>query len=659
MKKILTIICGLGLLAGGCGDFLDIVPDNDIKSIETIFEQRSQVDQWVATCYRNMSNNASLVSNAAYTGADELVGNDRLRYSMGVNGNMEGLLIGDGVQSALSPISGSWTSTSYYATIRYCNTFFEHIDDAFNIKEDERNLWTAEVKAVKAFYYFQLVRKYGPIVLLDNTVGVETETEDMKMPRSHVDTCFNEIVRLLDEAIPVLPLKAEKETERQGYFYKESAMALKAVVLVYQASPLFNGNPYMANFRNRAGEPLFSAEEDREKWRVAAEACDAAIELCESAGWGLVGGDAAADIPLRERLQYIDESVLAPGCQSEEVVLMAKRPNSAMVADLFFYGHTLPYLTHSGTRPNSSSSDGSLAPSLNIIDMYYTENGLPMENDLTWIETKPNAAQMMGSVDDPLYYDKVIPANERVLESHLDREPRFYANIAFDRGYWRGIIKSTDEEDNPLVVMARRGETFGTYLTDLQSDGYQNRTGYWLLKHLYLDVPCDGYSTQVDSKGALPMPLIRMAQLYLMSSEAWNEYLDAPNEDVYAGIDKVRSRAGIPDVRTAWTRYSNQPDKPTSKVGMRDIIRRETTIELAFEGQRFWDLRRWLIAHEVLNEPLYGWNVVATEESGFYNNFQGPIVVWSLRGFTAPRDYFWPISSSEVMRSGVVQNPGW
>ena len=279
--------------------------------------------------------------------------------------------------------------------------------------------------------------------------------------------------------------------------------------------------------------------------------------------------------------------------------------------------------------------------------------------EVPFMTGKEDADQMLGSVDDPLYYDKVIPANERVLESHLDREPRFYANIAFDRGYWRGIIKSTDEEDNPLVVMARRGETFGTYLTDLQSDGYQNRTGYWLLKHLYLDVPCDGYSTQVDSKGALPMPLIRMAQLYLMSSEAWNEYLDAPNEDVYAGIDTVRSRAGIPDVRTAWTRYSNQPDKPTSKVGMRDIIRRETTIELAFEGQRFWDLRRWLIAHEVLNEPLYGWNVVATEESGFYNNFLGPIVVWSLRGFTAPRVYFWPISSSEVMRSGVVQNPGW
>lgn len=96
----------------------------------------------------------------------------------------------------------------------------------------------------------------------------------------------------------------------------------------------------------------------------------------------------------------------------------------------------------------------------------------------------------------------------------------------------------------------------------------------------------------------------------------------------------------------------------TTTAGLREIIHRETSIELAFEGQRYWDLRRWLEA-EVLDEPLYGWNVVASDAEGFYNNYNGPIVVWSLRSFRSPRDYFYPIDSEEVMRSGIVQNPGW
>ena len=109
MKKIYSIICGIALLAGGC-NYLDIVPENDIKTIETIFEQRSQVDAWVATCYRNVPSLALVTTNVAYAGADELVGNDNHRYVGDMlAGTMDGLLIGDGLQSVVSPISDSWT----------------------------------------------------------------------------------------------------------------------------------------------------------------------------------------------------------------------------------------------------------------------------------------------------------------------------------------------------------------------------------------------------------------------------------------------------------------------------------------------------------------------------------------------------------------------
>ncbi len=659
MKKIFSIICGLSLLAGGC-NYLDIVPEDDIKTIETIFEQREQVDAWVETCYRSVSSFAIVTNNIAYAGADELVGNNNHRYVGDMlAGTMDGLLIGDGLQSVVSPISDSWTNTSYYATIRYCNTFFEHIDETLNMEQEEKDLWTAEVKAVKAFYYFHLVRKYGPIVLLDHTIGVEEETADMKRPRSHVDTCFKEIVRLLDEAAEVLPLRSQKSADRQGYFSKESALALKAVALVYQASPLFNGNPNYANFKERNGDQLFSTEVDKEKWRIAAEACDAAIDVAvNQGGYHLVDNNTDAGSELLNTMKDIEQSVQAPGSQSSEIILMSKSGvSSAMLAKLFYWGYTIPYFCNGDYRYITNASDGSLSPSMKMVEMYYTKNGLPIDQDKEWnFEERYQMGQELNSD----YYRKVVPANTNVLNLHLEREPRFYANIACDRLYWYGIVDDpVAEAQEPVIVEAYRGENFGTDQSSLKPDLNQNRTGYWLTKFLFSDVELNGYADNVATKGDTPMPLIRLSQLYLMSSEAWNEYLDNPSDErVLEGINLVRTRAGIPTVEEAWTDYSLNPSFPTTQAGMRQIIHREMAIELAFEGQRFWDLRRWMETSE-LNDPLYGWNVVAEDAEGFYNNFQGPIVVWSLRGFQAPRDYFWPIGSKELMTSGVVQNPGW
>lgn len=144
-----------------------------------------------------------------------------------------------------------------------------------------------------------------------------------------------------------------------------------------------------------------------------------------------------------------------------------------------------------------------------------------------------------------------------------------------------------------------------------------------------------------------------------MQAEAWNEYLDQPDSRVYDPLDKVRERAGILPVRDAWKTYSNNPTKVDTKVGMRDIIRQEYNIEFAFEGHRYWNIRRWLIAHQEMNEKQYGWNILGTTFQTFYNNEEGPIVVWSKNKFVAPRDYLDPIDAEEILISGMKQNPGW
>ena len=651
MKKIGIIACGLAFLWGGC-DYLDIVPEDDVKSIETIFEQRSQVDGWVATCYRNIPGLTTLTGNVAYTGADELVGNDVHRYVAGMGGTIDGVKIGDGLQPVLHPINDSWTNKSYYATIRYCNTFFENIGNTLNMEQEEKELWTAEVKAVKAFYYFQMVRKYGPIILLPQTIGIEESIDDMKRPRVHVDTCFKEIVRLLDEAIEVLPLRAEKEAMRQGYFHKESALALKAQVLVYQASPLFNGNPSYASFRNRKGELLFSATPDREKWRRAAEACDEAIKVCEDAGWGLTKGYTGKATSLLNTMMDIEQSVQAPGSVSKEIVFQTKTIYSNIASPNYFFAHTLPYFCNA-TILNNPPSDGSMSPSMKMVEMYYTEHGLPIDADNTWSYAN---RYKLGAESSQLYED-VIPLNTTVVNLHLRREPRFYAHIAGDRMYWQRGTNTLWDNYNLLVEAHKNEKPWGTQSDFIVSNTWQNISGYWLKKHLFSWYTTQSYSTNLQ--GNETVAIIRLAEVFLMQAEAWNEYLEQPDSRVYDPLDKVRERAGIPPVREAWKTYSNNPAKVDSKIGMREIIRQEYNVEFAFEGHRYWNLRRWLIAHQTMNEKQYGWNILGTSFQAFYNNENGPIVVWSKNKFVAPRDYFDPLDAEEILISGMVQNPGW
>src|SRR5690606_6599447 len=104
-----------------------------------------------------------------------------------------------------------------------------------------------------------------------------------------------------------------------------------------------------------------------------------------------------------------------------------------------------------------------------------------------------------------------------------------------------------------------------------------------------------------------PWPMMRLADLYLIYAEALNES-SGPSEEVFLYLDKIRERAGLKGVKESWTNYSKNPTKPTSKEGLRDIIRRERNIEMCFEGSRFWDLRRWKLAAQELNKNITGWD---------------------------------------------------
>lgn len=659
IKNILLLCSGL-LSLTSCNDFLDMVPEKDITTIPSVYEVRKNVEEQEADCYTYISGLSSPDANIGMMASDEWVANQYAR-NVGQGPSQITLSmanVGDGLQNVQTPYDNKWTQASYYNALRYINLFLQYVPSTYDMSDEEKKEWMAEIKVLKAFVYFQLVKRYGPIILVPENIAANASLDEMKQPRQPIDSCFNAIVSLIDDAInDGLLSKAQQLTSHQAYFNHESALALKAIVLTYAASPLFNGNSDFASFKNKNGESLFPQKYDAEKWHKAAVACDEAIKACESAGYKLVSGNSSKSTKLLNTMYDLEKRTQDPGYSNAEDIFAVKGPNTYMYYSDKLYTWILPHLKSTDYSNYDSKNLGCLAPSMKMVEMYYTDKGLPIDEDPSWDYSSRFTG--MSQETDQATYDKVIPAGTPVLNLHLRREPRFYADIAADRTYFqRGPEKTNSwSTDYNLLVKAYRGESFGTDANAIREDIPQNLTGYWVKKTLYSDIPGRDYSNSYVSKGSDdPFALIRLSELYLMDAEAWNEY-EGPSEKVYSMINKVRERAGIPDVQDSW-RQAKHPSLVNTKEGMRSIIQQETNIEFAFEGQRYFNLLRWKKGEE-LGQPIYGWNIIGEDATSFYNNWHGPIVVWNKRKFIAPRDYFHPIRTEEIQISGCKQNPGW
>jgi hypothetical protein len=164
----------------------------------------------------------------------------------------------------------------------------------------------------------------------------------------------------------------------------------------------------------------------------------------------------------------------------------------------------------------------------------------------------------------------------------------------------------------------------------------------------YVSVYDDGFQPS-----AFRVPIIRLADLYLLYAEAVNE-VSGPTSEVFTYLDKVRQRAGLQGVQVSWTNFSKNPNKFNSKDGLRQIIHQERRIELCFEGHSGWDLRRWKELQSVLTVPVQGWSINNAEAVNYYRPSTQFIPVFGIK------DYLWPIKSNDlVINPNLVQNPYW
>lgn len=145
-------------------------------------------------------------------------------------------------------------------------------------------------------------------------------------------------------------------------------------------------------------------------------------------------------------------------------------------------------------------------------------------------------------------------------------------------------------------------------------------------------------------------PLIRLAEVLLNYAEAKNELLDRPDQTIYEAVNMIRARAGMPNL-----------EMNLDKAKMRERIRDERRVEMAFEGTRYFDIRRWHIAHEVLNAHN-GWilGMKLDNSSGFVVNENGNVRA-AIRFFDERKHYLWPIPLREIELNPhlLPNNPGW
>src|SRR5690606_6307364 len=138
-----------------------------------------------------------------------------------------------------------------------CNLFLENIRTVPDMEEYEIQQWMAEVKVLKAYYYFYLLRMYGPIPIIRENLPISASGEEVRVSRQPVDDVFSYIVELLDESLAYLPDVVLDPVSESGRVTRPIAVGLKARVLVYAASPLFNGNTDYSNFRGKDGTLFF------------------------------------------------------------------------------------------------------------------------------------------------------------------------------------------------------------------------------------------------------------------------------------------------------------------------------------------------------------------------------------------------------------------
>jgi hypothetical protein len=635
MKKFFILFLA-ALLTVSC-NFLDVVPD-DTATLADAFKNENTAEGFLFTCYAFQFAYNNFRDRPGIATSNELVGAQHWDEQW-----FNFVSYNKGLDNSASPIYDLYSN--YYRAILQCHIFLENLGAVkpIMISESEfvisKTKWAGEAKFLIAYYHHILFQHYGPVVVN------EARTLE-KHPRLAVDECVAKIAALYDEAIADLPNSVPSAD--YGRATKTVAKAMKAKLLLYAASPLFNGNTDYAEFKDKEGKVLVPQTYDKEKWKRAMDAAKEAIDFAEAQGYSLyewTGNDPLTNKPVATpfRQAYLNTRYLMVDRNNwKSELIWGYTPHESDANSN--QRHSVPK-GMANRSTDQASPVGALAPSLTAAKIFYTANGLPPESDpsFPW--------------NDRMKLPSGADSQTSTCNLHLNREPRFYAAIGYDRGTYEFNGWGTTEYTLKLRCGNGAGASSllgggknpepngcrGPSAADWGRDHFY--TGYAVKKIIRPDGQANssGWSQQDYA-----WPLMRLADLYLMYIEANAEYNGSLNATAKAYLTKIHQRAGIPD------RYHDQ-----TGTTLIESVRRERMIELIFEGQWHYDLRRWKKAkswHAGEAEGMWGLYDLGQTAETFYQEVRCPRQPYVFND----RNYLMPIKTSYVNTNELlVQNPGY
>lgn len=628
MKKqnsIYTLLIALLCFVSSC-DYLGVSDQlaGGLQNTEQVFDNVSYTKRWYANVFAGIPDYSGI--NSVNVGA----------FKNPWTGMCDELVVGYGNSSKYNNSDRNAANMGFhrygdcYKYIRQANIFLQKAHPIMTtgtqgdqLLEDELTQMKANVRFMRAFYHYLLFEQYGPIILVKDKIY--NATEDQDVPRNTVD----EVIEYIDSELTAVASELTQEPIFEDKDYrawptKGVALAVRAKLWLYAASPLLNGGYREAlSVTNPDGTRLFP-DYDAGKWEKALAACKDFIDYAEAGRYELYK-------------EYKDDNGAVIDPDKSVYNLFQK------------YTHEIIWATANNDwgGMNGDAFDRRIAPrceknglgstgvTQELVDAFYMKDGFPVSATAYLPQSILYQEEGYGTYKDQNDNFSKKYTNVTVGNRYLNREPRFYNTVFFNGRQWPVSCNQ---------VLFYNGGNSGV------QEGQATLTGYMLFKRFNRSVSLTNPGVASQFR---PSIIFRLADFYLMYAEAANEV--NPNDArVLKYLNLVRERAGLPDIETL------NPAIRGNQELQRAAIQRERQIELATEGQRYFDVRRWMIADKNgegrQNGYVHGMNVrgESNDKEDFNRIVEASQIVFNRKM------YLYPMPDSEMRKTkNLVQNPGW
>lgn len=622
IKSSLLWLSLLGLGVASCdGSFLDQTATNDLNEA-VVFGDSTYASGFLTQIYTDVGfdtdgdrfggHNTGSSNGGLQVACDEA----EFRPSSSIT---TGMAFATGTVNPVIVTDDVWKTC--YRQIRACNTFLSKIDKTPMV-ESTRKQYIAECHVLRAWYYYMLVRHYGGVPVIGDTLY--TADDKVKAERDTYEYCINYIVNEVQTALNMKVLRPRTSGSTNGRVNEAVCLGLLSRVYLDAASPLHNnpeGQWGTPETKDLLGYPTY----DKERWLKSLTASRSIMTMttgdyriyevhadkdngnADELGWGYYAVQIAADFA--DVTAYGDFKY--PYGAYQEIIFQKKEPEGIRVCDLYC--------------PPSCGGD-------KYGGYIYWDlcEAFPM------IDGK--------AIDDPTgkYYSGYDPRAPKQY-----RDPRL-GNVATFNNQ-----QQMSGGDKTHMVF--------TYIGDGQTDDaiYSGSpTGLYIKKMVHRN--CAG---NYFVEPPMSRPLIRFAEILLNYAEAANEYYGPDWSENLGGVEMnpyeclklIRRRAGIEAGEDGM--YGLKANMTQDE--MRKAIQLERRLELCFEGFRFFDVRRWMIAEETDNQMMHGLELTLPSGANKANNASYTWRIVDVRKHVfRPSMYFFPIPYNETVKTpDLIQNP--